>query len=226
MTARPGNARPGWIDVSVPLRSGMVHWPDNPPVVVERTMDLAKGDSCTVSRFSMGAHTGTHMDAPSHFVAGGASLDALPLDAVVGPARVIAIRSPRAITVEELRRHAIRRGERLLFRTRNSARCWKTDAFVEDFVHVAAEAARYLAERRVRLVGVDYLSVGGFVRDGRETHEALLGAGVWIVEGLDLSGVRPGPVDLLCLPLRLADSEGAPARAFVRERAPRRRPGG
>ena len=221
MTARRGTARPAWIDVSVPLRTGMVHWPDNPPVLVERTMDLAKGDDCTVSRLSMGAHTGTHMDAPSHFIAGGPSLDALPFDAVVGPARVIAIRSPRAVTVEELRRHAIRRGERVLFRTRNSARCWRTDAFVEDFVYVAAEAARYLAERRVRLVGVDYLSVGGFVRDGRETHDALLGAGVWIVEGLDLSRVRPGPVDFLCLPLRLAGSEGAPARAVVRERARR-----
>ena len=201
----------------------MVHWPDNPPVEVDRTMDLARCDACTVSRLSMGAHTGTHMDAPSHFVARGPSLDALPFDAVVGRARVVAIRSPRAVTVEELRRHAIRRGERILFRTRNSGRCWGTDAFVEDFVYVSADAARYLAERGVRLVGVDYLSVGGFVHDGQETHEALLGAGIWVVEGLDLSKVRPGPVDLVCLPLRLSGSEGAPARAIVRERRPARR---
>jgi arylformamidase len=218
-----GAKRPGWIDVSVPLRTGMAHWPDNPPVVVERTMDLEQGDACTVSRLSMGAHTGTHMDAPSHFVAGGPSLDALPFDAVIGRARVVAIRNPRAVTVEELRRHAIRRGERLLFRTRNSGRCWGADAFVEDFVYVSADAARYLAERGVRLVGVDYLSVGGFVHDGQETHEALLGAGIWVVEGLDLSKVRPGPVDLVCLPLRLSGSEGAPARAIVRERRPARR---
>lgn len=223
--AKRSGAEGGWIDVSVPLRTGMVHWPDNPPVAVEKTMDLGKGDACTVSSLSMGAHTGTHMDAPSHFVAGGPSLDALPFEAVVGRARVIAIRSLRAVTVEELRRHAIRRGERLLFRTRNSTRCWKTDAFVGDFVYVAADAARYLAERGVRLVGVDYLSVGGYVHDGQETHAALLGAGIWVIEGLDLSKVRPGPVDLVCLPLRLAGSEGAPARAIVRER-PGRTPGG
>lgn len=220
--AKRSGAEGVWIDVSVPLRTGMVHWPDNPPVAVERTMDLGRGDACTVSRLSMGAHTGTHVDAPSHFVPGGASLDALPFEAVVGRARVIAIRSPRAVTVEELRRHAIRRGERLLFRTRNSSRCWKTDAFVEDFVYVAADAARYLADRGVRLVGVDYLSVGGYVHDGPETHAALLEAGIWVIEGLDLSKVRPGPVDLVCLPLRLAGSEGAPARAIVRERTARR----
>lgn len=221
MKGRPAK-RADWIDVSVPLRTGMAHWPDNPPVVVERTTDLAKGDACTVSRLAMGAHTGTHMDAPSHFVRGGASLDDLPFDAVVGRARVIAIRSPKAITVEELRRHAIRRGERLLFRTRNSGRCWGTDAFVEDFVYIAADAARYLADRGVLLVGIDYLSVGGYVHDGRETHEALLGAGVWIIEGLALSKVRPGPVDLVCLPLRLSGGEGAPARAIVRQRRLRR----
>lgn len=222
MKAEGAVRQAGWIDVSVPLRTGMVHWPDNPPVVVERTMDLAKGDSCTVSRLSMGAHTGTHMDAPSHFVRGGESLDGLPFDAVVGRARVIPIRSPVAITARELGRHAIRRGERILFRTRNSGRCWTTDAFLEDFVYVAADAARLLAERGVRLVGTDYLSVGGFIRDGRETHEALLGAGVWVLEGLDLSKVRPGPVDLVCLPLRISNGDGAPARAIVRERGPGR----
>jgi arylformamidase len=200
----------------------MAHWPDNPPVVVERTSDLSKGDTCTVSRLSMGAHTGTHMDAPSHFVPGGASLDSLPFEAVVGRARVIAIRSPQAIRLDELRRHEIRRGERVLFKTRNSGRCWVADTFVEDFVYIAADAARYLADRGVRLVGIDYLSVGGFIHDGRETHEALLGAGIWLIEGLDLSKVRPGSVDLVCLPLRLSDGDGAPARAIVRQRRPRR----
>jgi arylformamidase len=135
---------------------------------------------------------------------------------------VIAIRSPQAIRLDELRRHEIRRGERVLFKTRNSGRCWVQDTFVEDFVYIAADAARYLADRGVRLVGIDYLSVGGFLHDGRETHEALLGAGIWVIEGLDLSKVRPGPVDLVCLPLRLSDGDGAPARAIVRERRPRR----
>jgi hypothetical protein len=108
------------------------------------------------------------------------------------------------------------RGERLLFKTHNSGRCWDTDAFVEDFVYISAAGARYLAERRVRLVGVDYLSVGGFRADGVETHRALLEAGIWIIEGLDLRRVRPGGVQLLCLPLKILGGDGAPARALVR----------
>jgi arylformamidase len=162
------------------------------------------------------------MDAPSHFLNGAPDLDSLSLEAAVGRARVLSIRSPKEITPEELRQHRIRRGERLLFKTRNSACCWKSDTFVKDFVYISAAAARLLAERGVALVGIDYLSVGGFYRDGRETHEILLGAGIWIVEGLNLSRVRPGPVDLVCLPIRLAKGDGAPARAILRERQSRK----
>lgn len=207
-----------WIDVSVPLYTGMAHWPDNPPVVIDRQLDMARGDVCTVSRLSFGAHTGTHMDAPAHFIPGGSGIDEMPLAAGVGPARVVAIRDAAAITAEELRQHAIQPGERLLFKTRNSERCWRTDEFIEDFVYIAQDAARYLAERQVQTVGVDYLSVGGFFRDGPETHGALLGAGIWIIEGLNLFGVEPGDYDLLCLPLRLQGADGAPARAVIRRR--------
>ncbi len=207
---------PRWIDVSVPLRSGMVHWPDDPAVRIERTRRLECGDVCNFSALSMGAHTGTHMDAPLHFLPRGAAMDRMPFSATIGPARVIAIRDPESIKPEELRRHRIRRGERILFKTRNSARCWDQDKFVEDFVFISKEAAQYLAERRIRTVGVDYLSVGGFRPDGRETHLALLGAGIWIIEGLDLSRVRPGRYELLCLPLRIQGGEGGPARALLR----------
>ena len=200
----------------------MVHWPGDREVKIERIKQLSRGDDCTLSALSMGAHSGTHMDAPSHFLRGAPDLDSLSFAAVVGRARVLAIRNPEKITPEELRGHRIRRGERLLFKTRNSARCWKSDTFVKDFVYISAAAARLLAERRVALVGIDYLSVGGFYRDGRETHEILLGAGIWILEGLDLSRARPGLVDLVCLPIRLAEGDGAPARAILRER-PRRR---
>ncbi len=205
-----------WIDVSVPLRNGMVHWPDNPPFQVTRTQDLARGDVCTVSEIALGVHTGTHMDAPSHFVAGAASMDALPWDAVIGPARVLEIHDPHVVSVDELRPCALRPGERVLFKTRNSPRCWEMDAFVEDFVYIPRETAAYLVECRVRTVGVDYLSVAGYQRDTVETHEALLQAGVWIIEGLNLSAVSPGSYDLICLPLRIAGAEGAPARAVVR----------
>jgi arylformamidase len=134
---------------------------------------------------------------------------------------VIDIRSAVSVEPAELVRHRIRRGERILFRTRNSRRCWRGDDFVKDFVYLSPGAAEWLADRQVKTVGVDYLSVGAFKKDGRETHLALLGAGIWVIEGLNLSKVRPGPVDLICLPLRIEGAEGAPARVVVR---PRRAP--
>jgi arylformamidase len=205
-----------WIDVSVPLRSGMVHWPGDPPVSIELVAEMARGDNADVTAIDMGAHTGTHMDAPSHFVAGAASLDDLDPDVVFGPARVIAISDPVAVTEAELERHDIQRGERLLFRTSNSERCWSTDDFVEDFVYVSEDAAALLAAQEVRLVGIDYLSVGGFHVDGAAIHRRLLGAGVWIIEGLELRDVAPGRYELICLPLRLAGAEGGPARVMLR----------
>lgn len=205
-----------WIDVSVPLRTGMVHWPDNPPVRIERVMDLEHGDTASVSSMSMGVHTGTHMDAPVHFQRGGIGIDQMPLEATLGLARVIEIRDPVSIQRAELEPAKLQPGERVLFRTRNSERCWQTDAFVEDFVFISREAAAYLAECRVRTVGVDYLSVGGFREDGEATHLALLQAGIWVIEGLNLSQVKEGTYELICLPLRIAGGDGAPARAVLR----------
>jgi arylformamidase len=206
----------GWIDVSVPLRSGMVHWPDNPPVRIERMLDMESGDAANVSTISLGSHTGTHMDAPIHFVRGGEGIDRMPLDATLGRTRVIGIQDPESVKPEELEPHGIRRGERVLFKTRNSSRRWWTQDFIEDFVYVSQEAARYLAELGVRTVGVDYLSVGGFFRDGAETHQALLGAGIWVIEGLNLSGIEPGEYELICLPIKVEEGDGAPARAILR----------
>ncbi len=207
----------GWVDVSVPLRSGMVHWPDNPPVRIERMLDIERGDVANVSTISLGSHTGTHMDAPIHFVRGGEGMDRMPLDATMGLARVIEIQDPTSIKPDELDPHGIGRGERVLFKTRNSSLAWWTRDFIEDFVYVSQEAARYLAERGVRTVGVDYLSVGGFYADGIETHRALLGAGIWVIEGLDLSRVEPGEHELICLPLKVEGGDGAPARALLRK---------
>lgn len=206
----------GWIDISVSLHTGMAHWPDNPAVRIERMMSMDRGDAANVSVISMGSHTGTHMDAPIHFVRGGEGIDMLPLDATIGPARVLAIGDAVAITRAELEPHNIQRGERILFKTRNSDRVWNTDDFVEDFVYISAEAAQYLAERGARTVGVDYLSVGGYTKDGPETHHALLGAGIWIIEGLNLAAIEPGAYELICLPLKIVGGDGAPARAIVR----------
>jgi arylformamidase len=211
-----GPAGKGWIDISVPLRNAMVHWPSDPPVRIERILDVERGDSHTLSEITMGSHTGTHMDAPLHLIQQATGIDGMPLDTTVGRARVIEIQDTQSIKPEELLGHGIRRGERILFKTRNSSRVWQTDAFVEDFVFISTEGAAFLAERGVRLVGVDYLSVGGFKGGGSQTHRSLLEAGAWIIEGLDLSRVSSGWYYLICLPLRIAGGDGAPARAILR----------
>lgn len=213
LTDRP---RTPWIDISLPLRNATVHWPSDPPVRIERTLDMERGDASNLSAISMGSHTGTHMDAPLHFIRGGKGIDKMPLDATVGRARVIEIHDTESIKPEELAHHRIRRGERILFKTQNSLRCWKAKSFIEDFVFISKEAARFLGDRGVRVVGVDYLSVGGFKKDGIETHKTLLEAGIWIIEGLNLSGVKRGKYDLICLPLKLDEGDGAPARAILR----------
>ena len=219
LTDEPGKlakARAGWIDVSVPLRTGMVHWPDNPPVRIERMLDIEHGDAANVSTLSMGSHTGTHMDAPLHFVRGGKGLDEMPLEATIGRARVVEIHDAESVKAEELRPHEVRGGERVLFKTLNSARRWYEEAFIEDFVYVSQEAAHHLATQEVLTVGTDYLSVGGFLKDGVETHQALLEAGIWVIEGLDLAEVEPGEYELICLPLKVERGDGAPARAILR----------
>jgi len=182
-------------------------------------LDMERGDVCNVSTISMGSHTGTHMDAPLHFLQHGKGLDQMPLDATIGPAHVIEIDDPESIKPDELRKHSIQANDRVLFKTRNSARCWQTDTFIKDFVYISQEAARYLAELKVLVVGVDYLSVGGFFKDGVATHQALLEAGIWIIEGLNLSTTQSGMYDLICLPIKVTQSDGAPARAILRKRA-------
>jgi arylformamidase len=220
-TEGPGAREPergGWIDVSVTLHDGMVHWPDNPPVSITKQLDISKGDAANVSMLSMGSHTGTHMDAPLHFVPEGKGLDEMDLEATMGPARLIEIDDPVAVTADALEEHVIEAGERILFKTRNSDRPWVDQPFDEGFVYVSAGAAAHLAARGVRVVGVDYLSVGGFKSDGVETHTALLEAGIWVIEGLDLSRVSAGEYELICLPLKILRSDGAPARAILRPR--------
>jgi arylformamidase len=214
--ARTENDDQAWIDVSVTVRHGMPHWPDNPPIVMQRPMELLRGHACNLSHLAMGVHTGTHIDAPVHFIHEAAGVDEMPLSATIGPARVIEITDPRMVTADELRGHSLQAGERVLFRTANSPRCWQADKFVEDFVYISEQAAEHLAETRVRTVGIDYLSVGGYHADGAKIHRILLSAGIWIIEGLDLSAVRGGRYEMICLPVKLHGSDGAPARALLR----------
>jgi len=205
-----------WIDVTVPLRNGMVHWPGDPEFQIRKLLDQRNGDICTLSHVEMSVHTGTHMDAPLHFLQGGMTMEQMPIDATIGPARVIPISDPTAIRRGELEQHDLQPGERILLKTGNSARSWNSDAFDEDYIFIARDAAQYMAERRIKTVGVDYLSVGGFHQDMVETHQTILGAGIWVVEGLNLSAVEPGDYELVCLPLKLVGSDGSPARAVLR----------
>ena len=207
-----------WIDISVPLHSGMVHWPGDPEPSLERISEIGQGAAANVTMCRMTAHTGTHMDAPCHFLDGKDGIDQFPLSLAVGPARVIDLPGASILGRAQLESKDIQPGERVLFKTRNSDRRWDNQDFETGFVAFDASGARFLVERGVSLVGVDYLSVGLFQGDGVETHKVLLGGGVWILEGLNLAGVREGEYELVCLPLRIAGCDGSPARAILRRK--------
>ena len=212
------NETHNWIDVSVPLREGMVVWPKDIKIKIDHRRGSQNVESGTNSCLFMGVHTGTHMDAPRHFFAKGKSIDEMPFDTTIGPARVIEIADAVSIKENEIRQHNIRKGERILFKTRNSQRCWQDDNFVRDFVYLTREAARYLANTGVRLVGIDYLSVGSPLdpdTTSPDTHQLLLGAEIWLIEGLNLSPVSTGNYNLVCLPLKLIQTDGSPVRVIL-----------
>lgn len=213
-----GGSDEPWIDVTVPIRNGMLHFPGNPAIVITQTEHLQRGDVATVSSLALGAHTGTHVDAPVHFILNGAGIESFALDRLMGPARVIDLGEVTRIRESDVDRRGIGPGDRVLFKTRNS-RFWKENEFRADYTGLEPGAAVWLAERGVRTVGIDYLSLA--VTDAPvETHVPLLGAGICIIEGLDLSSVEPGDYDLICLPLLLEGLDGAPARVVLRKSQP------
>lgn len=210
-------AAAGWIDISVPVTDGMVNWPGDGSVHVEQKMWIDRGDVCNLSTMSMSVHTGTHMDAPRHFLKHGGAIHTLSLDALIGPARVVALPGIKRIEAEHVAPLGLKAGDRVLFKTDNSAREWWRLPFDEKFVHLSAGASKVLADAKIALVGVDYLSVGAFDIDGPETHHILLGAEIVVVEGMNLTKTEPGHYELHCLPMLLEGSDGAPARALLRK---------
>jgi arylformamidase len=204
-------------DISVPLRTGGVVYPGNPAISITPQQAIAQGAGANVSRLDLGSHSGTHVDAPKHFFDDGAGVDALPLDVLMGPARLIAFADAVASIGEaELNPHELRGVTRLLIRTRNSV--WLasgTSEFHPDYTYLAPDGAAYLVGLGIKLVGVDYLSVEQFHSGHHRTHRTLLSAGVVIVEGLALAEPPPGDYEFRCLPLRLAGLDGAPARAVL-----------
>ena len=211
-------ARRIW-DVSMPVRNGGLVYPGNPPISISLMQSIAKGDTANVSHLDFGSHTATHVDAPLHFIAGGAGVDQLPLDVLIGRARLISVPDDAMSVGEaELRKHDLRGVTRLLIRTRNSAWLASGDPeFHKDFTHVAPDGASYLVSIGVRLVGVDYLSVEEFKKPGAPAHHVLLGGGTIVIEGLNLRDVEPGVYEMYCLPLRIVGGDGAPARVVLRQ---------
>jgi len=211
----------GWIDVTATLDPARTPvYAGDAPMRFDFLKDMRKGDILTLSVYSLGAHSGTHIDAPMHFVANGAPIDQVGLDPLIGAARVIDIPdSVRAIDSGELNRHDWRGAKRVLFRTRSTLRGWMDSAeFHRDFAYIAPDAAQLLADAGVLLVGVDYISAEQFGAPAPRTHQILLGRGIPIVEGLDLRPVQAGDYDVIVLPLKVRGHEAAPARAIVRKR--------
>ncbi len=203
-------------DISVGVSPEIPVWPGDPPVVLERLRSIENGDEANVSHIQSSVHVGTHIDAPIHFVEGGATVDAIPLKSLLGRAYVVDLRKADVLDAATLEAAPIPpRTRRLLFKTRNSE-LWTSGerSFQRDFVAVDASGAEWLVKKGVKLVGVDYLSVAPF-NDGVPTHTILLEAGVVVVEGLDLARVSKGRYTLYCLPVKLMGSDGAPARAVL-----------
>lgn len=204
-------------DVSLPLVNGGLVYPGNPPISITPQQSIAQGAGANVSRLDFGSHTGTHVDAPKHFFEGGAGVDTLPLEVLMGPARLLAFGDTvMSIGEAELASHDLTGVTRLLLKTRNSK--WLATGsteFHKDYTYVAPDGAEYLAKLGVRLVGVDYLSVEQFRSGHHKTHRTLLEQGIVIVEGLLLHEPPAGDYHLRCLPLRLVGLDGAPARAVL-----------
>lgn len=205
-------------DISVPIYTGMVSYPGDPGAAIEPVSRIAQGDTANLSLLRMGSHTGTHVDAPHHFENGRTTIDRVPLEVLMGPARVVDLTGvDTLISRQNLEEAGSGRAERLLIKTANS-RLWANPEFTTEYVSLADDAADFLVEEGVKLVGTDYLSIERFKSEEHYIHHRLLGAGVIILEGLDLIEIEAGEYDLACLPLKVMDGDGAPARAVLVKR--------
>ena len=203
-------------DITLTIEPGMMVWPGNAPVTIDRVKSIARGGSSNVSLLHIGTHTATHVDAPGHFFTGAPGIDSISPEVLLGPARLFQLTDAHHIDRTLLEQLDWQGVERVLFGTRNSA-LLMGEAVDLDYAFVSEDASRYLVELDIKLVGIDYLSIEEYQKEGRPAHHILLGAGVVIVEGLDLTGVPPGDYELICLPLKIKDADGAPARVFLRE---------
>jgi arylformamidase len=207
-------------DITVPISNELPTWPDDPSVQLTVWRSISSGDAANVSMLNFGAHTGTHVDAPAHFIEGAAKVEALPLEVLIGEAQVVEVPDDlRGISEEFVLANCAPGITRVLFKTRNSAFWSESEPeFHTDFTYLDLDAAQRLVEQGIKLVGIDYLSIEKYDSPKHETHLALLSHGGVILEGLNLSEVPAGQYELICLPLRLRNSkgDGAPARVVLR----------
>jgi len=203
------------IDVSVPLDANLPTYPGNTPYTLEAIKRIARGQSSNVSTLHLSAHSGTHVDAPRHFFDEAPGAEGIPLEMLVGRARVVEVTSRRGVDAEDLAGTDLSEEIRVLIKTSNS-RLWGSPEFHQDYAGITEAGARYLVEHGIKLVGVDYLSVEEFKKPGAPAHHVLLGGGVIVVEGLNLRDVEAGVYELFCLPLPVVGSDGAPARVVLR----------
>lgn len=206
------------IDISLPLHEGMITWPDSIDFRLQPMKSFPAGDDVMVSRLNCDVHIGTHIDAPGHYLQNGKKVDQIPIDMLIGPAQVSHLPDIKSITANDLNNLEIHHDvRRLLLRTLNSELWLKNvRTFKKDYVALTADAAQWVVERNIRLIGIDYLSIQHY-DDPPMTHRILMEAGVIILEGLNLSNVLPGNYELICLPLNLIGAEGSPARAVLRK---------
>jgi len=204
------------IDVTVPLDAKLPTYPGNLPFSLEPTRRIASGGSSNVSGLHLSAHTGTHVDAPRHLFDGGPGTEALPLEMLLGRTRVIEVTSRRGIGPDDLSPSDLSEDVRVLIKTHNS-RLWGSPEFHQDYIGVTEAGARYLLDRGIKVLGVDYLSVEEYKKPGAPAHHVLLGGGTIVIEGLNLRDVEPGVYEMYCLPLRIVGGDGAPARVVLRQ---------
>lgn len=206
------------IDISIPVFTGMVFYPGDPGATVQTVRSIDRGDVANLSELRLGSHCGTHVDAPHHFENDGRTVDRIPLDALVGEARVLDLTGIEgSITRADLEAAGINDATRVLLKTDNS-KLWGESVFSPGYVSLSDGAAAQLVEAGVVLVGIDYLSIERFQPETFNVHHTLLGAGVVVLEGIDLAVVEPGGYELVCLPLKVAGGDGAPARAILIDR--------
>jgi arylformamidase len=203
-------------DATLVIREGMLTFPGDPPFRMEPLRSRKNGDPFDLALMSMGTHLGTHVDPPAHYLDGGATVDRIPLETMMGPGIVLDMRGKNAIDRRALEDSDLKDQTRLLFRTDNGPKLLLPE-FREDYVHVTEDAAQFLVERNVRLVGIDYLSIERYGNPGNPVHRTLLKAGILVVEGVYLEQIPPGPCEIYCLPLRIHGADGSPARVIIKQ---------